>query len=77
MSVAVRGDSYGKRIHQDYNTSYEKTLIHEHDFVSVVTEERKRIIRCITCGTCFCEICGKVLNAALLHADQLCFEVDK
>jgi hypothetical protein len=63
---------------KDYDrpSSYEKTLIHEHDF-SVIVEKRKCIIRCLTCSTYFCEICGKVLDDALIHTDRLCFEMHK
>lgn len=62
--------------HYDGPSSYEKTLIHEHVF-SVVVEKRRRIVRCLTCGTYFCEICGKVLDDVLIHTDRLCFQVHK
>ena len=63
---------------KDYDepSSYEKMLIHEHDF-SVIVEKRKCIICCLTCGTYFCEICGKVLDDTLTHTDRLCFEMHK
>jgi hypothetical protein len=60
----------------DGSSSYEKTLIHEHDF-SVVVEKKKCIIRCLTCVACFCGLCDMVLHDALIHRDRLCFEVCK
>lgn len=40
---------------------------HEHDFVQIAASnlekdmDRKRIIRCLTCNSVFCEICGKLI----------------
>jgi hypothetical protein len=63
----------------DYNKlpTYEKMLIHEHDFVSVVIEQGKYIVHCLTCSTYFCGICGKVLDGTLIDTDRSCFEVYK
>jgi hypothetical protein len=57
------------------NRDYEKTLIHEHDFVSVVVQ--KGIIRCLSCDAYFCEICGKKLDGQLIHTDRLYVEMQK
>lgn len=35
--------------------------IHEHDFISVGAKEEKSII-CITCGSLYCEKCGKLVT---------------
>ncbi|MGC2426899.1 MAG: hypothetical protein WA421_07680 [Nitrososphaeraceae archaeon] len=34
--------------------------IHEHDFISIRGKEEKSII-CLTCGSLYCEKCGKLL----------------
>ena len=36
------------------------TRIHEHDFISIIGKEEKSII-CLTCGSLYCEKCGKLL----------------
>jgi hypothetical protein len=37
-------------------------LIHEHDFIPVaVNGSNTPVIRCTTCGTYYCELCGKAL----------------
>jgi hypothetical protein len=41
---------------------------HEHDFIHAAASasekqiDQKRIIRCSTCNSVFCEICGKLLQ---------------
>jgi hypothetical protein len=34
--------------------------IHEHDFILIRGKEKKSII-CLTCGSLYCEKCGKLL----------------
>jgi hypothetical protein len=57
--------------------TYEKMLVHEHDFVHDLVEKGKNKLRCLTCSTYFCEICGNVLDDTLVHTAQSCFEVYK
>jgi hypothetical protein len=43
----------------------EYKLIHEHDFVTVTRRAKganHSALCCITCGDCFCDICGKLLE---------------
>jgi hypothetical protein len=35
-------------------------LIHEHNLVSIEFNGANYFLRCITCGTYFCQLCGKV-----------------
>ena len=37
------------------------TIIHEHDFVSIIAERETSTI-CSTCGSLYCEKCGKLVN---------------
>jgi hypothetical protein len=38
-------------------------LIHEHDFIHVAVKGSSTpLIRCVTCGTYYCELCGKALS---------------
>jgi hypothetical protein len=40
-----------------------RRLIHEHYFVAKKVKGANHfIIRCITCGHCYCDICGKILG---------------
>jgi hypothetical protein len=51
-------------INEDSSISEEfrnDSTIHEHDFISVGTEQEKSII-CITCGSLYCEKCGKLVT---------------
>ena len=48
------------RIHDDSSS----IIIHEHDFVSIRTKEEdkeQKSIICLTCGSLYCESCGKLL----------------
>jgi hypothetical protein len=38
------------------------TRIHEHDFVSITTEREQTSTICSTCGSLYCEKCGKLVN---------------
>jgi hypothetical protein len=38
-------------------------LIHEHDFIQVAVKGSSAPqIRCVTCGTYYCDLCGKALS---------------
>jgi hypothetical protein len=39
-------------------------LIHEHDFIQIAVKGSSTLIRCVTCGTYYCEFCGKALSDA-------------
>jgi len=36
--------------------------IHEHDFIQIAVKGSSTLIRCVTCGTYYCELCGKALS---------------
>jgi hypothetical protein len=43
-------------------TKYENKLIHEHDFVQLTSKGVDNfLICCITCGSYYCNMCGKKL----------------
>jgi hypothetical protein len=42
--------------------------IHEHDFISIRTEEEKSIV-CLTCGSLYCEKCGK--SVTIIHKNYM------
>jgi hypothetical protein len=67
--------------YDDLQTLDENKLIHEHNFVPVT--DAKRLVRCLTCGASYCEICGKVQDntrvAKLIDlgaGDELVWKVD-
>jgi hypothetical protein len=37
-------------------------LIHEHDFVRITIKKGDCLVRCVTCDSYFCNICGKLLD---------------
>jgi hypothetical protein len=44
-------------------TQPENKLIHEHDFITArIKETNSFFIHCITCGICYCGLCGKALE---------------
>jgi sigma54-dependent transcription regulator len=54
-------------VHDDFDVScnpikYENKLIHEHDFVQAAKGVDDSLICCITCGSHYCSICGKLLE---------------
>ncbi|MDQ6862956.1 MAG: hypothetical protein M3044_03955 [Thermoproteota archaeon] len=55
-------------VHDDFDVSsntlkYENNLMHEHDFVQVTAKGVDNfLICCITCGSYYCNICGKLLE---------------
>lgn len=41
-------------------------LLHEHDFITAVKGSNTSLIRCVTCGKYYCELCGKALADVLI-----------
>ena len=37
-------------------------LHHEHDFIIPQLLDYENVTQCITCETCYCDLCGKMLN---------------
>ncbi|MDQ6862902.1 MAG: hypothetical protein M3044_03675 [Thermoproteota archaeon] len=69
--------------YDDLQTLGENKLIHEHNFVPVTVANAKHLVRCLTCGASYCEICGKVQDNArvaklidLGARDELVWKVD-
>ena len=51
-----------------------RRLIHEHYFVDKRVKGADHfIIRCITCGRCYCDLCGKILGA---YTDRTALETE-
>lgn len=43
-------------------------LIHEHQFISTTLKGENCFgICCITCGACYCQICGKLLENEIVN----------
>ncbi len=41
----------------------ETTLMHEHDLIALAIKDINRfLIRCITCGIYYCNLCGRALE---------------
>jgi hypothetical protein len=45
-------------------------LVHEHTPISTTINEMK-YIHCITCGTIYCQLCGKSLDAGANQSHQI------
>jgi hypothetical protein len=51
-------------------------IVHEHDFITTrIKEANSFLIQCITCGICYCDLCGKALgdkvtNLFSIHRQQ-------
>ena len=47
-------------------------IIHEHDFVPIRAkeEEKQKSIICLTCGSLYCEKCGKLLVSTTTISDK-------
>jgi len=43
-------------------TRSQNEQIHEHDFIQIPGKGSSTLIRCVTCGTYYCELCGKALS---------------
>jgi len=72
-SIATGVDHTGSKSNikdSDGQTSYKEALIHEHD-LSVIAENKKYIVCCLTCNVCFCRLSGKVLDYAQIHKARL------
>lgn len=41
---------------------FQNELIHEHDFIQIAVKGSSTLIRCVTCGTYYCDLCGKALS---------------
>ena len=41
---------------------FQNELIHEHDFIHIAVKRSSTLIRCVTCSTYYCELCGKALS---------------
>ena len=67
---AIRSVKY-RMGHEDFHVSSsiirsQNELLHEHDFIPVVVKGSKTpLIRCVTCGKYYCELCGKALADVL------------
>jgi hypothetical protein len=55
-------------IHGGLGTEYDRIesedkLIHEHQFVSTRLKGTNQLgVCCLTCGDCYCQICGKLIE---------------
>ena len=62
-------------VHEDFGISSnddtiqsENKLIHEHDFITTrIKETNSFLIHCITCGICYCDLCGKALGDKVIN----------
>jgi len=47
--------------------AYDK-LIHEHEFIRATDKEANKMfcVQCITCGICYCDLCGKTLKTSIV-----------
>jgi late competence protein required for DNA uptake (superfamily II DNA/RNA helicase) len=64
------------------NNNSSSIIIHEHDFVPIrlKEEEKQKSIICLTCGSFYCEKCGKLLVSTTIsdekliqHSNTLCY----
>ena len=61
-SVKHRMDRVNFHVSNGVITS-QNELIHEHEFIQVdVKGSSMPLIRCVTCGTYYCGLCGKALS---------------
>jgi hypothetical protein len=40
--------------------------LHEHDFVSTRTQNEQKSVVCLTCGSIYCEKCGKLVKQSTI-----------
>jgi late competence protein required for DNA uptake (superfamily II DNA/RNA helicase) len=53
----------------------ENKLIHEHDFITArIKETNSFLIHCITCGICYCDLCGKALGDKVTNNHE-CYNI--
>jgi hypothetical protein len=56
-------------------TQPENKLIHEHDFITArIKETNSFFIHCITCGICYCGLCGKALEDKVTNNHE-CYNI--
>jgi hypothetical protein len=79
---ALRPLKGGIMFHEDFDVSSnnaiqsESKLIHEHDFITTrIKETNSFFIHCITCGICYCGLCGKALEDNVINHE--CYNVSK
>ena len=72
----------GGIVHEDLNVPSNNAiqsgnkLVHEHDFLTIrFKETNSPLIHCITCGICYCGLCGKALEDNVINHE--CYNVSK
>jgi hypothetical protein len=72
----------GGIVHEDFGvsstnaTQSKNKLIHEHDFITArIKETDSSLIHCITCGICYCDLCGKALEDKITNHE--CYDISK
>ena len=53
------------------SNSSSNIIIHEHDFVPIRLKEKQKSIICLTCGSFYCEKCGKLLVSTTIGDRKL------
>jgi hypothetical protein len=78
---ALRPLKGGIMFHEDFDVSSnnaiqsESKLIHEHDFITTrIKETNSFFIHCITCGICYCGLCGKALEDNVINHDAIIYQ---
>ena len=82
QSIKTLGSLKGRIIvHEDFGISSNDTiqsenkLIHEHDFITArIKETNSFLIHCITCGICYCDLCGKALGDKVTNNHE-CYNI--
>jgi hypothetical protein len=59
----IRSVKYRMNFHVSNSViTSQNELIHEHDFIQIAVKGSSTLVRCVTCGTYYCELCGKALS---------------
>jgi hypothetical protein len=58
----IRSVEHRTDFHVSNSVRSQNELIHEHDYIQIAVKESRTLIRCVTCGTYYCELCGKALS---------------
>lgn len=75
-------DYSSNSIIKEFRSNSSSIIIHEHDFVPIMVkeEEKQKLIICSTCGSLYCEKCGKLLVSTTIsdkkpiqHSNTLCY----